>query len=86
MIRKLAVDYVNFIKECWVHASVRFCRPTTIQLLYDYKRPYSNPFPARIANYNLQVTIIAVSTHVSHSLWYYVYQKVAWRTLLLATS
>lgn len=23
MIRKLAIDYVNFIKECWVHASVR---------------------------------------------------------------
>jgi hypothetical protein len=23
MIRKLAVDYLNFIKECWVHASVR---------------------------------------------------------------
>jgi hypothetical protein len=22
MIRKLSIDYVNFIKECWVHASV----------------------------------------------------------------
>lgn len=22
MIRKLAIDYVNFIKECWIHASV----------------------------------------------------------------
>jgi len=22
MARKLAIDYVNFIKECWVHASV----------------------------------------------------------------
>ena len=24
MIRKLAIDYVNFIKECWVHASVSY--------------------------------------------------------------
>ena len=24
MIRKLSIDYVNFIKECWVHASVSF--------------------------------------------------------------
>ena len=23
MVRKLAIDYVNFIKECWAHASVR---------------------------------------------------------------
>ena len=22
MVRKLAIDYVNFIKECWAHASV----------------------------------------------------------------
>jgi hypothetical protein len=22
MTRKLGIDYVNFIKECWVHASV----------------------------------------------------------------
>lgn len=22
MMRKLAIDYVNFIKECWIHASV----------------------------------------------------------------
>ena len=31
MIRKLAIDYVNFIKECWIHASVRpFVSPFTI--------------------------------------------------------
>jgi nuclear pore complex protein Nup85 len=22
VVRKLAIDYVNFIKECWIHASV----------------------------------------------------------------
>ncbi|KAG5654215.1 hypothetical protein H0H81_006249, partial [Sphagnurus paluster] len=27
MLRKLAIDYVNFIKECWIHASQPITRP-----------------------------------------------------------
>lgn len=46
MIRKLAIDYVNFIKECWVHASVSdadlrwgFC----LTLLFPLQQPIPRP-------------------------------------------
>ncbi|PPQ94447.1 hypothetical protein CVT25_002538 [Psilocybe cyanescens] len=39
MIRKLAIDYVNFIKECWVHASQPIPRPEgPLQFSSDHYR------------------------------------------------
>ncbi|KJA25724.1 hypothetical protein HYPSUDRAFT_134002 [Hypholoma sublateritium FD-334 SS-4] len=39
MIRKLAIDYVNFIKECWVHASQPIPRVDgTLQFTGDHYR------------------------------------------------
>ncbi|KDR68007.1 hypothetical protein GALMADRAFT_79171 [Galerina marginata CBS 339.88] len=39
MIRKLAIDYVNFIKECWVHASQPIPRPDgPLQFSSDHYR------------------------------------------------
>lgn len=39
MIRKLAIDYVNFIKECWVHASVSPLTDTLVNKLKDRSLP-----------------------------------------------
>lgn len=39
MIRKLAIDYVNFIKECWIHASQPILRPDgPLQFTSDHYR------------------------------------------------
>ncbi|KIM44830.1 hypothetical protein M413DRAFT_442797 [Hebeloma cylindrosporum] len=39
MIRKLSIDYVNFIKECWVHASQPIPRPDgPLQFSSDHYR------------------------------------------------
>ncbi|KAF9526094.1 Nup85 nucleoporin-domain-containing protein [Crepidotus variabilis] len=38
MTRKLAIDYVNFIKECWVHASQPIPRPGGLQYSSDHYR------------------------------------------------
>ncbi|KAF9054665.1 Nup85 nucleoporin-domain-containing protein [Panaeolus papilionaceus] len=38
LIRKLAIDYVNFIKECWVHASQPISRPEPLQYTADHYR------------------------------------------------
>ncbi|TFK39439.1 nucleoporin Nup85-like protein [Crucibulum laeve] len=38
MIRKLAIDYVNFIKECWVHASQPIPRLEPLQFSSDHYR------------------------------------------------
>ncbi|PPR01778.1 hypothetical protein CVT24_001801 [Panaeolus cyanescens] len=38
LVRKLAIDYVNFIKECWVHASQPITRPEPLQYSADHYR------------------------------------------------
>ncbi|KAF9461545.1 nucleoporin Nup85-like protein [Collybia nuda] len=39
MIRKLGIDYVNFIKECWIHASQPIVRPEgPLQYTSDHYR------------------------------------------------
>ncbi|KAJ3729997.1 Nup85 nucleoporin-domain-containing protein [Lentinula guzmanii] len=38
IIRKLSVDYVNFIKECWIHASQPLSRPEPLQLSSEHYR------------------------------------------------
>jgi len=44
-IRKLAIDYVNFIKECWVHASVRLpvCGFSLQTMTFLGKQPIPRP-------------------------------------------
>lgn len=44
MIRKLAIDYVNFIKECWVHASVSLPPMTSGRKRIDISIRTSNLF------------------------------------------
>ncbi|KAJ3718910.1 Nup85 nucleoporin-domain-containing protein [Lentinula raphanica] len=38
IIRKLSVDYVNFIKECWIHASQTISRSEPLQLSSEHYR------------------------------------------------
>ncbi|KAF8074701.1 nucleoporin Nup85-like protein [Lyophyllum atratum] len=38
MMRKLAIDYVNFIKECWIHASQPITRPEPLQFSSEHYR------------------------------------------------
>ncbi|KAJ7587960.1 hypothetical protein C8J56DRAFT_1079610 [Mycena floridula] len=38
IMRKLAIDYVNFIKECWIHASQPIPRPEPLQYSSDHYR------------------------------------------------
>ncbi|KAF7770639.1 hypothetical protein Agabi119p4_6613 [Agaricus bisporus var. burnettii] len=38
MLRKLGIDYVNFIKECWVHASQPISRPEPLQFPSEHYR------------------------------------------------
>lgn len=44
LMRKLAIDYVNFIKECWVHASVvlHFTR-SSLSLMRDLAATNTSP-------------------------------------------
>lgn len=50
MLRKLGIDYVNFIKECWVHASVRSAlylfRPADAFIKQPITRPEPLQFPS----------------------------------------
>ncbi|KAJ7583127.1 Nup85 nucleoporin-domain-containing protein [Mycena floridula] len=38
IMRKLGIDYVNFIKECWIHASQPIPRPEPLQYSSDHYR------------------------------------------------
>ena len=45
-VRKLAIEFVNFIKECWIHASVRHARwpcPGTTLNRFSTQRPVARP-------------------------------------------
>ncbi|KAJ4479675.1 nucleoporin Nup85-like protein [Lentinula edodes] len=44
IIRKLSVDYVNFIKECWIHASQPISRPEPLQFSAEHYRSLYSTF------------------------------------------
>ncbi|KAJ4470133.1 Nup85 nucleoporin-domain-containing protein, partial [Lentinula aciculospora] len=44
IIRKLSVDYVNFIKECWIHASQPLSRPEPLQFSVEHYRSLYSTF------------------------------------------
>lgn len=76
VFRKLAIDYVNFIRECWIHSSVR---PQHNDLALNLTHN-SNQWSALTGHRNSVVTIIEVCTPVSLCSSCYTLPSLATRT------
>jgi hypothetical protein len=75
-VRKLTIDYVNFIKECWAHTSVRMpnvfnASEAAQQIKYenndDFPGTSSNQLNTRRAHFSTAAIITGLSTRVSRS-------------------
>ncbi|KAF9444472.1 hypothetical protein P691DRAFT_677501 [Macrolepiota fuliginosa MF-IS2] len=51
MLRKLGIDYANFIKECWVHASQPINRPEPLQYPSEHYRTLYTTFSLFVVLY-----------------------------------
>lgn len=79
MTRKLSIDYVNFIKECWIHASVSLSVSCS---LMNPDASCSNRFLALTGLSRTAAIITELCTRVSPCLWSYIFRNPVLRMLL----